>query len=614
MHVVATAGHVDHGKSTLVRALTGMEPDRWAEEKRRGLTIDLGFAWTRLDSGREVSFVDVPGHESFLANMLAGLGPVPVVCFVVAADEGWRAQSSDHRDALAALDIRHGLLVLTKADRASSAQLADVRAQARAELSGTGLRDAPAVVVSAHTGAGLPELRSAVDKVLAGTPAAPTGGRVRLWLDRSFPVTGAGTVVTGTLAEGSITREDSLELRGTGSARPEPQPVVVRGLETCGDRVEVAEPTSRVGVNLRGLAADRTGRGDVLLTPDAWPDTSVLDVRRTSGQPFDDAPHQLTVHVGTAAVPARLRPFDADHARLTLEQPLPLVVTDRLVLRAPSSRRVRAGAVVLDADPPPLTRRGDGRRRAAALADFGDRPDPAAEVARRGAVPESHLRRLGLISAGTDVPSGVAVIGDWWVHRPTRARWAERLHTVVTDLDRADPLAPGLSRAAVRDRLGLPDDALVDAVVAEAGLEHQDGRVRLPGRRADLGPAEAAVATLEERLHAAPFRAPEAYDLQAWGLGERELAAAERAGRLLRLGEGIVLLPTAPALAVRELAGLPQPFTTSQARRALDSTRRVTIPLLEHLDRQGWTRRIDANHRQVNEKWSRTADGNRFLG
>src|SRR6476661_4809710 len=157
MDVIATAGHVDHGKSALVRALTGMEPDRWAEERRRGLTIDLGFAWTTLPSGREVAFVDVPGHERFLGNMLAGLGPAPVVCFVVAADEGWRAQSSDHRDAAAALGISQGLLVISRADRVSDGGAAAL-AQARVELADTGLRDAPAVVVSARDGRGLPEL------------------------------------------------------------------------------------------------------------------------------------------------------------------------------------------------------------------------------------------------------------------------------------------------------------------------------------------------------------------------------------------------------------------------------------------------------------------------
>src|SRR5580693_5924056 len=167
---LATAGHVDHGKSTLIRALTGMEPDRWEEERRRGLTIDLGFAWTTLASGREVAFVDVPGHQRFLGNTLAGLGPAPVVCFVVAADDGWQAQSSDHRDALAALGIRHGLIVITRADRAPEGAAAKVLEQAREELSETGLGDAPGVIVSAVDGSGLTELGAALDRVLSQLP------------------------------------------------------------------------------------------------------------------------------------------------------------------------------------------------------------------------------------------------------------------------------------------------------------------------------------------------------------------------------------------------------------------------------------------------------------
>ena len=215
---MATAGHVDHGKSTLIRALTGMEPDRWEEERRRGLTIDLGFAWTTLASGREVAFVDVPGHQRFLGNTLAGLGPVPVVCFVVAADDGWQAQSSDHRDAVAALAIRHGLIVITRADRAPE-RVFEVLAEARAELAETGLCDAPGVIVSAVDGTGLTELRAALDRVLQQVPEPATTARVRLWVDRSFTITGAGTVVTGTLAAGTLARRPTSGRHSTCSAR-----------------------------------------------------------------------------------------------------------------------------------------------------------------------------------------------------------------------------------------------------------------------------------------------------------------------------------------------------------------------------------------------------------
>ena len=583
---------MDHGKSTLIRALTGMEPDRWEEERRRGLTIDLGFAWTTLASGREIAFVDVPGHQRFLGNTLAGLGPAPVVLFVVAADEGWQAQSSDHRDAVAALGIRHGLIAITRADRAPE-RGADVLAQTRAELAETGVCDAPGVIVSAVDGTGITELTAALDRVLAQLPAPDTTARLRLWVDRSFTITGAGTVVTGTLAAGTLARGDRLDLVGAQRVRS----VAVRGLHSRGEPYPTLEPVARVALNLRGVSRDAIHRGDALVTPGAWPSTRTLDVRRTTGGPLTEAPAQLMVHVGTAAVPARLRPFDEDHGRLTLDRRLPLVLGDRLVWRDPGSVRVLGGAQVLDAEPPALRRRGDSARRAKALVGMDARGDVATEVARRGAVPEHHLRRLGLLSGV--IPDQVRVVDGWWVHGPTYEAWQQRLQTAVNELHARDPLADGLSHGAARDLLALPDAALLDAVARDAGLEQAGGHVRVAGARDDLGIAETAVAELETRLRAEPFRAPEADELAALQLGVRELAAAERVGRMLRLRDGVVLLPTAPALAMRTLARLEQPFTTSQARQALGTTRRVAIPLLEHLDARGWTRRLDAGHREV---------------
>ena len=596
MHVVATAGHVDSGKSTLVRALTGMEPDRWEEERRRGLTIDLGYAWTTLPSGQEVAFVDVPGHERFLGNMLAGIGPAPVVCFVVAADEGWQAQSSDHRDAVAALGIEHGIVVLSRADRASGQRVAEVLSRTRTELAGTGLREAPAVVVSAIDGTGLAELRATLDGVLAQVPAPTTTGRVRLWVDRSFTITGSGTVVTGTLAAGTLAQGDRLELLGHAG----PRSVVVRGLQSRDTSYTSVQPVSRVALNLRDVAAADIRRGDALVTPDAWRTTGVVGIQRTTGAAYDDVPGQIMVHVGTASVPARLRPFGPDHARLVLDRHLPLVLGDRLVLRDPGSRAVLGGARILDADPPELRRRGDGAQWAGRLAGMDPAGDVLQEVAARGAVQVPHLQKLGLL-AGNDAhaPDGVRVFGDWWVHAPLLEAWQHRLRTAVQALHERDPLAPGLSMGAARDLLRLPDERLLSHVIDAAELQQDSGHIRLPGSQDNLGPIEPAITQLERRLGAHAFHAPEADELAALGLGVRELAAAERTGRLLRLRDGVVLLPTAPALAMRTLAGLDQPFTTSQARQALDTTRRTAVPLLEHLDSRGWTKRIDAGHRMV---------------
>ncbi|WP_181274316.1 selenocysteine-specific translation elongation factor [Brevibacterium oceani] len=605
--VIATAGHVDHGKSTLVGALTGMEPDRWAEEKKRGLTIDLGFAWTTLPSGREIAFVDVPGHERFLANMLAGLGPAPIACFVIAADKGWQAQSSDHRDAIAALGITRGLVVITRAD-IDPAAVETTKDQVRTQLRGTPLQDSPIVTVSATTGEGLSELIDVLDEVTAAAEPPDTSSRVRLWIDRAFTIRGAGTVVTGTLTAGILHTGDTLRLHGETSDRN----VTVRGLQSRNSPAAEVAPQARVAVNLRDTPAEDLHRGDALLTSNAWPIVEALDVRRTMGEPLDAGVRELMAHIGTAAVPVHLRAFDADHARITLDRPLPLQVGDRIVLRAPGSRNVFAGLFVLDVDPPELSRRGAGARRGRELAGRPVEGDILAEVARRGAVERAVLVRFGLAVPGeAALPPEVDVVGGWLVHEPALAAWVEAAKSLVTRELEARPMSPGVPVKAIaealrRADLPLPESSssaatrtMLDDIIARAGLEFGDGMVRSPGHRADLGAAESGIAEIESSLAADPFSAPEADDLRELGLGARELAVAEKAGRVLRLGGGVIVSPRTPAQAMRVLAGLEQPFTTSQARQALNTTRRTVIPLLEHLDSRGWTRRLDTTHREV---------------
>lgn len=592
MYVVATAGHVDHGKSTLIRALTGIEPDRWAEERRRGLTIDLGFAWTTMPSGAEVAFVDVPGHERFLGNMLAGLGPAPVVCFVVAADEGWRAQSAEHRDAIRALGIDRGIVAITKSDLAPD-QVGAVAEQVRSELADTGLRDAPIVPVSARSGDGISELVSALDEVLEVASKPLLDSRIRLWIDRAFTIKGAGTVVTGTLAAGTLAVRDRLTVLGASG----PVEVSVRGLQQHGGGVDRITPVSRVAVNLRGVQADEVHRGDSLVTPGSWQLAPSVDVRRGSGPPLSDLSEQVTVHLGTLAMPARLRPFSEEAARVTFERAVPLAVGDRMILRDNGSRQM-TGVQAVDVEPPALSRRGAGRRRGEELATLPVGGDVRVEVSRRGAVSRGHLERLG-IGIPEIPPAGVLVHGEWWIDDDALTGWAAALRNAITGDRGRNPLSAGLSRGAAIDALGLPDPVLLDVVAATAGAIQRDAALTISETADDLGAAERAVATLESRLGEAPFAAPEAGELLALGLDNRALAAAERVGRVIRLPDGVVLLPTAPALAMRELSRLATVFTTSDARIALGTTRRVAIPLLEHLDERGWTRRIDAGHRTV---------------
>jgi selenocysteine-specific elongation factor len=580
MHVVATAGHVDHGKSTLVRALTGMEPDRWAEERRRGLTIDLGFAWTDLPSGETVAFVDVPGHGRFVPNMLAGVGPVPAALFVVAADEGWMPQSAEHLAALDALGVRHGLLAVTRIDLADPA---DALAQARAALAATALRGVEAVAVSAPGGRGLVPLRAALDRLVAGLPPPDLSAPVRLWVDRVFTIRGSGTVVTGTLRAGLIRVGDELELPGAHLAR-------VRGLHSLGQPASAVPAVARVAVNLRGVDRAGVGRGDTLVTPGRFHLTDLIDVR-LAGDPATSLPPHIMLYIGSAAIAARVHPLGGDILRLRLARSLPLHLGDRALLRDPGRHHIVGAVTVLDVTPPPLRRRGAAARRAALLTEVADCPDEPGEIRRRRLVTRAALRRMGL--AVTAQP----VAGDWLADPAWWSQLQARLPELVEAYARDHPLDPAMPVEALRHALDLPDRSLVTALVTPP-LVAADGRISLPSPRLPT-PLRTAVDELRTELGTHPFRAPSAERLAELGLGPRELAAAARAGALTRITDSIVLSPHAPQRATQILADLPQPFTVSQARQALDTTRRTAIPLLDHLDRHGLTRRLPDDRRTV---------------
>jgi selenocysteine-specific elongation factor len=553
--VLATAGHVDHGKSTLLYRLTGMWPDRLAEEQRRGLTIDLGFAWTKF-GGRRLAFVDVPGHERFVANMLAGVGAVPAVMFVVAATEGWMPQSEEHLAALDALGVRHGLVVISKADLADPAPAV---AQVSEKFAATSLADVPVVI-----GTDLEGVRAELLALTDRLPAPDPDADVRLWVDRSFTVRGAGTVVTGTLAAGTVRVGDELEHGG--------RRVTVRGLQSLGDTQTEVGAVARVALNLRGTDRHQIGRGDTVRTPGAWLDTTEIDVGLRSA----DALHrQLVLHIGSAAVPVQVRRLGSTAARLRLGRPLPLRVGDMGLLRDPGEHRIAAGIEVLDVRPPGLRRRGAARDRAAELATGNVRPPDCARAAE--------LRAMGLPLRGQRIGDWV-LDPQWWAARRDCASAAVRGWAEDHDI------AAGMPLETLRQRVGLPAAELVPALLEGTGLEVADGLVRAPGASLPTR-VEKAVRTIEEWLAAEPFRAPEADELAELQLGPRELAAAARAGRLTRIADGVVLGADALDRAVSVLATLPQPFTVSEARRALGTSRRVAVPLLEQLDARRVTRR-----------------------
>ncbi|MGW2747848.1 SelB domain-containing protein [Streptomyces sp. NPDC001450] len=594
MHVIATAGHVDHGKSTLVRLLTGMEPDRWEQERRRGLTIDLGFAWTTLAGGPEVAFVDVPGHERFVPNMLAGIGPVPAVLFVVAADEGWMPQSAEHLQALDALGVRHALLTVTRCDLADPEP---ARQQALARMASTSLGPVDSVTVSGRTGEGLDRLRDGLTRLVGALPPADPDADVRLWVDRSFSVVGAGTVVTGTLTAGTLRSDAELQLASTGAV------MRVRGLQTLGRDTPEVRAVARVAVGLRGVEHRAIGRGDALLTPGRWLTTAEADValRGADSGGGDagerrDLPRELVLHVGSASVAARVRPLGAGSARLRLARPLPLRVGDRALLRDPGRHRIAAGVDVLDVTPPELSRRGAARLRAAELTALtGAAPRAVAEALlhRRRFATAGELHAVGLPVVGEPVGDGRRVDPGVW------RELVVSLRAVVDEWRDGHPLESGMPVEAVRRRLRLPTAGVVERLAGAASLPVVEGRVCAPGSRAVLPEAvESAVAALTAELRAAPFAAPDAARMAELRLGKRELAAAVRAGRLLKVADGVFLLPDGDTRAAEVLAELPQPYTLSQARQALRTTRRVAVPLLELLDRRGVTERLaDGTHR-----------------
>ena len=644
VQVIATAGHVDHGKSTLVRALTGMEPDRWAEERRRGLTIDLGFAWMDLPGGQRLAFVDVPGHERFVPNMLAGLGPVPAVMMVVAADGGWMPQSAEHLAAIDALGISRGLLVVTRADLADPGP---AERRAAAEIAATSLGAVQAVAVSAVTGTGLPELRGALARLAGGLPVPHPGAPVRLWVDRAFSIKGSGTVVTGTLPAGTVRTGDELLLT------PSLRPVRVRAIESMGQPAGQVRGVARVALNLRGVARDIPARGMALVQPGRWTLTSTIDVRLVPRAGAPRLPRELIVHTGSARTPARVRvlgggagpgaePRDAVLApdgaaalpgrgpvsgapliaRVTLRDPLPLHAGDRVLLRDPGAAGpFILGATVLDVAPPPLRRRGAAGAAAQDIARWPDPPGARDLLRRHGLLRTAVLAAMGVTGAPQPVAAGWLADEAFW------AEARDRLAALVAEHAARDPLSLGVPIEAARAALGLPDRRLAEALAAGApGVTMTGGYLR-PGRSAGAaeparavpaqvpgpspaqvpGPSPAqvpeplarAVRALRSDLAGDPFRAPEAARLRELELDARAIAAAARAGLLLRVSEQVVLAPGADAAAAAVLAGLPQPFTTAEARKALSTTRRVAIPLLEFLDRARITERLPDDRRRL---------------
>lgn len=655
MSCIGTAGHIDHGKSTLVEALTGIDPDRLVEEKARGMTIDLGFAWLTLPNGREVSIVDVPGHEGFIKNMLAGVGGIDAALLVVAADEGVMPQTREHLAILDLLRVRRGVVALTKADLVDNEWLELVREEVAEHLKSTTLANATIVPVSAYTRQGLPELLFELEQVLGEIEDRQDIARPRLPIDRVFTMTGFGTVVTGTLLDGVLRPGQEVELLPRGLKTR------VRALQTHRQQVEVARPGSRVAINLAGVARDELKRGDVVSLPEQLQPTLLLDARV---QLLGDAPRalahntQVDFYSGSQEMSARVRlldveslePGNAAWVQLRLSRPAVVTRRDRFILRIPSPSTTIGGGEVIDVHP-----RYHKRFQSALIASLETlehgSPDElvlAALDRRRELSASKKGESASHRVAGTQTGSGktarglfgyelaevakegnlsqdvtlwtletlikerrVRKVGGWWF---AQSIWdALRSETIylLSEQHRQYPLRGGLSKEEWRTRLGLTPRMAADIFVAlqEEGILAEvisggkitgtaGGLIRLP----DFQPTfteqqQRQVERLLHRFHAHPFTPPGSAEAEG-EVGIEVLGALIEQGTLVKLGSAadpVLFLHESYDEAVKQIVTYLREhatITAAEARDLLGTTRKYVLPLLEHLDERRITRRL----------------------
>ncbi|HJR45625.1 MAG TPA: selenocysteine-specific translation elongation factor [Actinomycetota bacterium] len=597
MHVLGTAGHVDHGKSTLVERLTGIDPDRFAEEKRRGLTIDLGFAWLPLPSGREVGLVDVPGHERFIKNMLAGAGGVSVCLFVVAANEGWKPQSAEHLSIVDVLGITHGVVALTKADLVDADTLELVRADVAERLAPSSLRGADVIACSALTGDGIEDLIDELDRLVAAAPAAADRGRPRLWVDRVFTIAGSGTVVTGTLMGGALAKGTEVEIL------PDGRRARVRSIQSHKKNVDAIGPGNRVALNLVGLDREGAERGDAVVGPHAWRVTTRADVTlRLSPAEITGRPHALTekgahlLYVGSAETPVRIKLLDREElhagdtgfAQLYLRDPLPLGPGDRFVLRDAGRVLTFGGGVVID-PLPDRARRGDADR-VALLGRMQQGPDTAlrallddfGELDREEALFRSGAREPG---------QGAVQHGSTLVSDARAEALAAQAREALVRHHREHPLERGMAREALRAELGLEPDRFNELIGDLEGLVADGATVRLATHSIGLTPEqERERERVLQAIDASGYQPPPAPELQ---VDARLLRALVESGDLVKV-DAFYLTAAGAAEArrlVRDRIAEAGPVTVADIRDLLGTSRKYAVPLCEWLDATGATRR-----------------------
>ncbi|MDE2779067.1 MAG: selenocysteine-specific translation elongation factor [Chloroflexota bacterium] len=614
MYVIGTAGHVDHGKSTLVKALTDIDPDRLPEEKEREMTVDLGFAWMTLPSGREVSIVDVPGHERLIKNMLAGVGAIDLALLIVAADESVMQQTREHLAILDILQIRRGLVVITKTDLVDEELVELVKAEVEDVVAGTSFEGCQMIGVSAYTGAGMDELKATIDEILDETGARRDLGRPRLPVDRCFSISGFGTVVTGTLIDGMFAVGQEVELSPSGMRGR------IRGLQSHKERVDRSEPGVRLAVNLSGVARSDIERGEVVTLPGWLPSTRRLDAHIRMVR---DAPHPLrhnagvTFHLFTSETTARVRLLDADRLtpgedgwiQILLDDAIPMVKGDYFVLR--SAEDTLGGGQVVDPNPRRRHRRfspdtieqlmmldqGTGEDVIYSVADqsgpcdlrtLSQRSNLSSEEAIERALQLAETGDLVILGNLDSESDAVVYSSQGW--DTFKGRVAVELQTHHNSY----PLRRGAPTQEIRSRTGLAQGVYLKALarLVEEGCVVDDGQlVRLPDHQATLSPemekrADDYVRSLEREPYSPPTENHPEPELLGYLID---------AGQVVRVNESVIFAASAyRELTDRIVAHLNEngSITVADVRTMFDTSRKYSLPLLEHMDQQRITRRV----------------------
>ncbi len=639
--ILGTAGHIDHGKSALVESLTGTHPDRWEEEKRRGITIDLGFAFLEL-GGIRFGFVDVPGHERFVKNMLAGVGGIDLVLLVIAADEGIKPQTREHFDICRLLEIPRGITVLTKSDIADADRLGLLRLEAVEFLRGSFLENAPIVPVSARTGAGLDDLRAELVRVAAQVPAKDSARHFRLPIDRAFAVKGFGTVITGTLVSGSVAPEDEVELF------PARRRLRVRGVQSEGKSAQRGLAGQRTAVNLAGIEHTEVARGMVLAAPGCFEATQRMDSRLvllTSARPLKNHTRVHLHHFASETVAevvlldgSALRPGQSAFAQLRLQEPQLCLPGDRFIIRQFSPLATIGGGVVLEnlaarhrgADPATLAHleklaAGNRETTLAELVTSSRGGLTNAQLIARTGWQASNLRadaetlhaagKLRLLTAGSE--GGFLLVST--------ARWQDLLSRIRAEIEKfhlANPLLPGVPREGLRKRCetssaeggrrtALPAGlfrAALETLVASGDLAPAGDLLRRAGREIELRPEEArAKEQIEKEFARAGLTVPPVKDVLASlsvepARAQKILQILLREKVLVKISEELIFHRQALAHLRELLAGYKKQkgerISVPAFKELTGVTRKYAIPLLEFLDRERATRRV-ADERMI---------------